>query len=69
MATPSPKSKEINQFINSAFGINRVNTIRGNKCVVCGKDATEFKDALSAKEYRISGMCQKCQDKTFDTSK
>lgn len=24
-----------------------------------------FKDALSEREYRISGMCQECQDKTF----
>lgn len=24
-----------------------------------------FKDSLSAQEYRISGLCQTCQDKTF----
>ncbi len=24
-----------------------------------------FADELSAKEYRISGLCQSCQDKTF----
>lgn len=24
-----------------------------------------FRDALSEKEYRISGMCQKCQDEFF----
>ena len=25
----------------------------------------DFKDELSRKEYRISGLCQKCQDETF----
>lgn len=24
-----------------------------------------FKDELSRREFRISGLCQKCQDKTF----
>jgi hypothetical protein len=24
-----------------------------------------FRDLLSAREYEISGMCQKCQDETF----
>ena len=38
------------------------------KCPLCeakinGKD--DFKDQLSINEYLISGMCQKCQDKTF----
>lgn len=37
-----------------------------SKCVMCSGDASEFKDVLSAKEYAISGMCQACQDKTFD---
>lgn len=26
----------------------------------------EFRDELSAKEYNISGLCQKCQDKVFN---
>lgn len=35
----------------------------------CGKTIdfkTEFRDALSAKEYHISGFCQACQDDFFD---
>ena len=37
------------------------------KCPTCGHAIVpeEFKDELSVKEYRISGMCQSCQDKTF----
>lgn len=36
-------------------------------CPTCGKkiDPSEFRDGLSLKEFRISGMCQECQDKTF----
>ena len=53
----------------------------GNKfgletCPTCGKGATEtprndlakaflFRNELSAREYRISGMCQSCQDSVF----
>jgi len=31
----------------------------------CGGDATEFKDECSRREYSISGLCQKCQDKFY----
>jgi len=36
------------------------------KCVVCGGDASTFKDDISAKEYTISGLCQECQDEAFE---
>ena len=44
---------------------NRRKAIAGDKCSWCGGDATSFKDTISQKEYRISGFCQVCQDKTF----
>ena len=33
----------------------------------CGRpvNALDFTDALSAKEYQISGLCQTCQDAFF----
>ena len=34
-------------------------------CSTCGKEIKGFRDPRSIKEYRISGMCQECQDKTF----
>lgn len=61
--TPSEKSPEIESFLEKSFG--RTTSIEGNKCVFCGGDATHFKDALSRREYAISGLCQKCQDQTF----
>jgi len=38
-----------------------------DKCPTCRGDIKEvdFRDELSKKEYSISGMCQKCQDKVF----
>jgi formylmethanofuran dehydrogenase subunit E len=35
------------------------------KCPLCAEPITEFRDDLSRKEYGISGMCQKCQDRVF----
>jgi hypothetical protein len=64
---PSPKSPELEEFLERNFG--RSTAIRGGKCVPapvgCGGDATKFRDALSAREYSISGLCQACQDKVF----
>lgn len=36
-------------------------------CPFCNKEVSEdeFRDELSLKEYRISGLCQKCQDEVF----
>ena len=31
----------------------------------CGKPIKGFKNALSEKEFKISGLCQECQDKIF----
>lgn len=36
------------------------------KCPTCGKDIGAFKDALSEREFKISGMCQKCQNDVFE---
>jgi len=41
---------------------------RQGLCPFCAKQidpGKEFRDELSRKEFAISGLCQKCQDKTF----
>ena len=45
-----------------------VDNVEKGKCAICGMPIvqSDFKDALSLKEFEISGMCQKCQDKVFD---
>ena len=69
MADPSKKSEEMDDFLNELssliFGESRTESIRGNACVSCGEDASEFEDSLSRKEYGISGLCQGCQDQVF----
>ena len=47
------------------FGRTRTESIKTAICVACGSSADDFKDAISIKEYTISGMCQKCQDRIF----
>ncbi len=35
-------------------------------CATCGGDTIEFRDEISRKEFRITGMCQTCQDSIFE---
>jgi len=44
-----------------------VKAVEAGKCPFCGKIITdkEFRDELSKKEFRISGLCQSCQDMMF----
>ena len=64
------KSPEMEMFLENitvkTFGRSRSLAKAGNGCVVCGNDATEFRDELSRREYGISHMCQKCQDSVFN---
>jgi hypothetical protein len=66
---PTDKSPQVEDFLEKNFG--RTTAIEGNKCldppIGCGKPITGFRNELSAKEYRISGLCQDCQDTVFGT--
>jgi hypothetical protein len=66
MAEPSKKSEQVEQTIASINGgVDRRTMIDADLCTACGGPATDFKDALSKREYSISGFCQKCQDSIF----
>lgn len=67
MAIPTQKAPEIDEVIKDVLGINRVESIKSDKCVFGEPlhDATEFRNEISRKEYRISGLCQECQDGIF----
>lgn len=72
MTKPSPKSKMMESALTGMFKFDRREYINKNICIPepygCEGPATEFDDDLSRKEYTISGLCQKCQNKVFGTS-
>ena len=59
-------TNKIEALRSIGFG-KHVDAVEENKCPFCGIkiELNSFKDALSEKEYRISGLCQGCQDKMF----
>ena len=60
------KNRLFTQFAASAvFGHKGAEALNAGKCPCCGGPCDHFRDALSKKEYQISGMCQECQDKVF----
>lgn len=67
MAEPTRKHPAIEGLLNDMA--DRTASIKGNRCVKppigCGGPAVTFDSELSLKEYRISGLCQKCQDTFF----
>ena len=58
--------QQFQEDISMAFFGRSVSLAKaGNQCVCCGKLATEFRDEISKSEYRISSLCQHCQDEVF----
>jgi len=63
------KSPQIEDYLNSFT--NRTEAITNDRCVEppigCGEPVlvNEFRNEISLKEYRMSGLCQKCQDAFF----
>ena len=67
MAEPSKKSPAIEKYLEKISG--RTTAIKADKCIDppigCGEGAVKFRDDLSRREYTISGLCQRCQDRIF----
>tara|TARA_R100000458_G_C8214957_1_gene201206 strand:- start:374 stop:616 length:243 start_codon:yes stop_codon:yes gene_type:complete len=63
----TPKHFEIDTLLSiHAGGKNRYEIIRQGLCMTCDRTTTAlFRDEVSRDEYRISGMCQDCQDSVF----
>jgi len=66
MATPSYKAPGINDLLDHLSGTSRVQSITSDVCVFCQTAVGEFDNALSQKEFTISGMCQTCQNDFFN---
>jgi hypothetical protein len=59
------KHQGIEQMLSNLTGVSRVGAVAEGSCATCSGEASEFRDALSQKEYTISAMCQTCQDEVF----
>ena len=57
--------KELDAITEKLFDRSRSLSMFNFECPTCGGPVGKFKDELSEREYRISGMCQKCQDEVF----
>jgi hypothetical protein len=56
----------MNKDIMRKLGFDKeMDDVEQNICPSCKKPIGMFRDALSRKEYGISGLCQLCQDKVF----
>lgn len=59
----------MNTDIMKAAGFRKkVRMIKEGKCPLCSAkvEMREFRDEISVREFKISGLCQKCQDDVFD---
>ncbi len=58
----------MNKTIMETFGFKEeVKRVEAGKCPFCGLPVfmEEFRNELSKKEFKISGLCQSCQDNFF----
>lgn len=58
----------MNKDIMKAAGFEKeVALVENNQCPFCHQSVAldSFRDAISKREFAISGLCQSCQDKTF----
>ena len=59
----------MNKDIMKKVGFSKeVSKVEAGFCPICEKRILtgSFRDALSEREFQISGMCQECQDSIFD---
>ena len=53
------------EIMKQAGFTKEVEMVQAGKCPFCGSHNQSFRDAISLEEFRISGLCQKCQDEVF----
>ncbi len=69
---PMPKNEALDRLLQDVFGFDRRATIQADRCapppVGCGGpvDPDGFRDEASKTEYRISALCQQCQNEVFE---
>ena len=58
----------MNKKIMKQFFPVEIARVEKNLCPLCGNEINkkEFRNEISKQEFKISGMCQKCQDIIFN---
>jgi hypothetical protein len=68
---PSDKNPSIDQMLVAMFGVDRQESIKENVCIGppigCGQPISNFGlwSEIEQAEYKISGLCQRCQRAIF----
>jgi len=65
MKRSKPIQEFLDNFTKKNFDTTQAKAEKAKICVFCKKEITGFKDAISIREYEISGLCQECQDSVF----
>lgn len=58
----------MNKKLAKSLGfIKEVKNFKSKKCSFCAKEINDskFRDKISEREFKISGLCQECQDSIF----
>ena len=56
----------MNKEIMKKAGFGKaVEAVEKGDCGLCNKKVGSFRDSLSEREFKISGLCQACQDIAF----
>lgn len=57
--------KALDTTAQAVFGMTTKEALEKGICVKCKEKTEEFNDPLSEKEYKLSALCQGCQDEFF----
>ena len=63
--TKDPSIESFLEMVSSTLATSRSLARKSNTCVSCGGEATAFRGELDRREYNISLLCQRCQDRCF----
>ena len=57
----------MNEQIMKEMFPEEIIAVKAGKCPFCKEEVNikDFRDSLSQKEFKISGICQRCQDDFF----
>jgi hypothetical protein len=48
-----------------SYEANYLKSKATSTCIRCGRPANRFRDASARLEYKVSALCQKCQDECY----